>query len=220
MNMSLQGMGMTSLRTRGRMIKRLSDQGIKNQKVLEVMRDTPRHIFMDEALSSRAYEDTALPIGYNQTISQPYIVARMTELLLESSGHLEKVLEIGTGCGYQTAILAPFVDRVYSVERILPLQRKARSHLVDLKIKNISYLYNDGNVGWPEYAPYNGIIASAAPTEIPFQIIQQLAVGGVMVIPVGHNGQQVLQRVTRKASGYEVEEIEPVTFVPFLAGKE
>jgi protein-L-isoaspartate(D-aspartate) O-methyltransferase len=220
MNMSLQGMGMTSLRTRGRMIKRLSDQGIKNQKVLEVMRDTPRHIFMDEALSSRAYEDTALPIGYNQTISQPYIVARMTELLLESSGHLEKVLEIGTGCGYQTAILAPFVDRVYSVERILPLQRKARSHLVDLKIKNISYLYNDGNVGWPEYAPYNGIIASAAPTEIPFQLIQQLAVGGVMVIPVGHNGQQVLQRVTRKASGYEVEEIEPVTFVPFLAGKE
>ena len=220
MNMSLQGMGMTSLRTRGRMIKRLSDQGIKNQKVLEVMRDTPRHIFMDEALSSRAYEDTALPIGYNQTISQPYIVARMTELLLESSGHLEKVLEIGTGCGYQTAILAPFVDRVYYVERILPLQRKARSHLVDLKIKNISYLYNDGNVGWPEYAPYNGIIASAAPTEIPFQLIQQLAVGGVMVIPVGHNGQQVLQRVTRKASGYEVEEIEPVTFVPFLAGKE
>ena len=220
MNMSLQGMGMTSLRTRERMIKRLFDQGIKNQKVLEVMRDTPRHIFMDEALSSRAYEDTALPIGYNQTISQPYIVARMTELLLESNAHLEKVLEIGTGCGYQTAILAPFVDRVYSVERILPLQRKARSHLVDLKIKNISYLYNDGNEGWPEYAPYNGIIASAAPIEIPFQLIQQLAVGGVMVIPVGHNGQQMLQRVTRKISGYEVEEVEPVTFVPFLAGKE
>ena len=220
MNMSLQGMGMTSLRTRERMIKRLFDQGIKNQKVLEVMRDTPRHIFMDEALSSRAYEDTALPIGYNQTISQPYIVARMTELLLESNAHLEKVLEIGTGCGYQTAILSPFVDRVYSVERILPLQRKARSHLVDLKIKNISYLYNDGNEGWPEYAPYNGIIASAAPIEIPFQLIQQLAVGGVMVIPVGHNGQQVLQRVTRKTNGYEVEEIEPVTFVPFLAGKE
>ena len=220
MNISLQGMGMTSLRTRERMIKRLSEQGIKNQKVLEVMRDMPRHIFMDEALSSRAYEDTALPIGYNQTISQPYIVARMTELLMEYNAHLEKVLEIGTGCGYQTAILAPFVDRVYSVERILPLQRKARSHLVDLKIKNISYLYNDGNEGWPEYAPYNGIIASAAPIEIPFQLIQQLAVGGVMVIPVGHNGQQVLQRVTRKTNGYEVEEIEPVTFVPFLAGKE
>ncbi|MCX7085958.1 MAG: protein-L-isoaspartate(D-aspartate) O-methyltransferase [Methylococcales bacterium] len=220
MNISLQGMGMTSLRTRERMIKRLSEQGIKNQRVLEVMRDTPRHIFMDEALSSRAYEDTALPIGYNQTISQPYIVARMTELLLETTGHLEKVLEIGTGCGYQTAILSPFVDRVYSVERILPLQRKARTHIGELKLKNISYLYNDGNVGWPEYAPFNGIIASAAPSEIPFQLIQQLAIGGVMVIPVGVNGQQMLQRVTRKTSGYEVEEIEPVTFVPFLSGKE
>lgn len=220
MNLSLQGMGMTSLRTRERMIKRLSEQGIKNQRVLEVMRDTPRHIFMDEALSSRAYEDTALPIGYNQTISQPYIVARMTELLLETTGHLEKVLEIGTGCGYQTAILSPFVDRVYSVERILPLQRKARTHIGELKLKNISYLYNDGNVGWPEYAPFNGIIASAAPSEIPFQLIQQLAIGGVMVIPVGVNGQQMLQRVTRKTSGYEVEEIEPVTFVPFLSGKE
>ena len=220
MSISLQGMGMTSLRTRERMIKRLAEQGIKNQKVLEVMRDTPRHIFMDEALSSRAYEDNSLPIGYNQTISQPYIVARMTELLLETTGHLEKVLEIGTGCGYQTAILSPFVDRVYSIERILPLQRKARSHLGELKLKNISYLYDDGHDGWPDYAPFNGIIASAAPSEIPLQLIQQLAVGGVMVIPVGNNGQQILQRVTRKASGYEVENIEPVTFVPFLSGKE
>lgn len=220
MSISLQGMGMTSLRTRERMIKRLAEQGIKNQKVLEVMRDTPRHIFMDEALSSRAYEDTALPIGYNQTISQPYIVARMTELLLEATGHLEKVLEIGTGCGYQTAILSPFVDRVYSIERILPLQRKARSHLGELKLKNISYLYDDGHIGWTDYAPFNGIIASAAPSEIPFQLIQQLAVGGVMVIPVGNNGQQILQRVTRKTSGYEVEDIESVTFVPFLTGKE
>ncbi len=220
MSISLQGMGMTSLRTRERMIKRLAEQGIKNQKVLEVMRDTPRHIFMDEALSSRAYEDTALPIGYNQTISQPYIVARMTELLLEATGRLEKVLEIGTGCGYQTAILSPFVDRVYSIERILPLQRKARSHLGELKLKNISYLYDDGHIGWTDYAPFNGIIASAAPSEIPFQLIQQLAVGGVMIIPVGNNGQQILQRVTRKTSGYEVEDIEPVTFVPFLTGKE
>ena len=220
MSISLQGMGMTSLRTRERMIKRLAEQGIKNQKVLEVMRDTPRHIFMDEALSSRAYEDNSLPIGYNQTISQPYIVARMTELLLETTGHLEKVLEIGTGCGYQTAILSPFVGRVYSIERILPLQRKARSHLGELKLKNISYLYDDGHDGWPDYAPFNGIIASAAPSEIPLQLIQQLAVGGVMVIPVGNNSQQILQRVTRKASGYEVENIELVTFVPFLSGKE
>ena len=127
MNSSLQGIGMTSRRTRERMINRLSEQGIPNNKILEVMRDTPRHIFMDEALASRAYEDTALPIGYNQTISQPYIVAKMTELLLEMAGRLDKVLEIGTGCGYQTAILAQLVDHVYSVERILPLQKKAKA---------------------------------------------------------------------------------------------
>ena len=220
MNPSLQGIGMTSLRTRERMIKRLSEQGIHNKKILEIMRDTPRHIFMDEALSSRAYEDTALPIGYNQTISQPYIVAKMTELLLGSSGHLGKVLEIGTGCGYQTAILAQLVDHVYSIERILPLQKKAKSHLWDLKLKNISYLYNDGNQGWPDYALFDGIIASAAPAEIPPILLQQLAIGGVMVIPIGISGQQILQRVTRTASGFDLEELEDVTFVPFLSGKE
>ena len=220
MTLSLQGMGMTSLRTRERMIKRLSEQGIQNQKVLEIMRDTPRHIFMDEALASRAYEDTALPIGYNQTISQPYIVAKMTELLLEASSQLGNVLEIGTGCGYQTAILAQLVEHVYSIERILPLQRKAKSNLWDLKLKNVSYIFNDGNLGWPEYAPFDAILASAAPAEIPPQLLQQLAVGGVMVIPIGINGQQTLQRVTRKASSYEVEILESVTFVPFLSGKE
>lgn len=216
----LQGIGMTSLRTRERMVKRLSEQGIYNEKILEIMRDTPRHIFMDEALASRAYEDTALPIGYNQTISQPYIVAKMTELLLGASSHLSKVLEIGTGCGYQTAILAQLVDHVYTIERILPLQRKAKSHLWDLKLKNISYLYNDGNVGWPDYAPFDGILASAAPAEIPAQLLQQLAIGGVMIIPIGKNGQQILQRVTRKSSGYDIEKLEAVTFVPFLSGKE
>ena len=220
MNPSLQGIGMTSLRTRERMIKRLSEQGIHNKKILEIMRDTPRHIFMDEALSSRAYEDTALPIGYNQTISQPYIVAKMTELLLGSSGHLGKVLEIGTGCGYQTAILAQLVDHVYSIERILPLQKKAKSHLWDLKLKNISYLYNDGNQGWPDYALFDGIIASAAPAEIPPILLQQLAIGGVMVIPIGISGQQTLKRVTRTESGFDIEELEEVTFVPFLSGKE
>ena len=220
MTLSLQGMGMTSLRTRERMIKRLSEQGIRNQKVLEIMRDTPRHIFMDEALSSRAYEDTSLPIGYNQTISQPYIVAKMTELLLEATGHLGKVLEIGTGCGYQTAILAQLVDHVYSIERILPLQRKAKGHLWDLKLKNVSYLYNDGNLGWSDYAPFDAILASAAPFEIPQELLQQLAVGGVMVIPIGVNGQQTLQRVTRNINDYEVEILESVTFVPFLSGKE
>ncbi len=220
MTLSLQGIGMTSLRTRERMIKRLLGQGIHNEKVLEIMRDTPRHIFMDEALASRAYEDTALPIGYNQTISQPYIVAKMTELLLRSSDHLGKVLEIGTGCGYQTAILAQLVDKVYSIERILPLQKKAKSNLWDLKFKNISYLYSDGHLGWPDYAPFDGILASAAAAEIPPMLLQQLAIGGVMVIPIGITGQQTLQRITRTTIGYDIEQLEAVTFVPFLSGKE
>ena len=218
MNSSLQGIGMTSLRTRERMIKRLSEQGIRNNRILEIMRDTPRHIFMDEALASRAYEDTSLPIGYNQTISQPYIVAKMTELLLGVGSHLGKVLEIGTGCGYQTAILAQLVDHVYSVERILPLQKKAKSNLWDVKLKNISYLYSDGGLGWPDYAPFDGILASAAPAEIPLVLLQQLAIGGVMVIPIGKSGNQSLQRVTRNESGYQVEQLESVTFVPFLSG--
>jgi protein-L-isoaspartate(D-aspartate) O-methyltransferase len=220
MTLSLQGIGMTSLRTRERMIKRLLGQGIYNEKVLEIMRDTPRHIFMDEALASRAYEDTALPIGYNQTISQPYIVAKMTELLLRSSDHLGKVLEIGTGCGYQTAILANLVDQVYSIERILPLQKKAKSNLWDLKLKNISYLYSDGHLGWSDYAPFDGILVSAAAAEIPPMLLQQLAIGGVMVIPVGISGQQILQRITRTTIGYDIEQLEAVTFVPFLSGKE
>ncbi|MCK9619491.1 MAG: protein-L-isoaspartate(D-aspartate) O-methyltransferase [Methylobacter sp.] len=217
---SLQGIGMTSLRTRERMIKRLMDQGIRNHKVLAVMRDTPRHIFMDEALSSRAYEDTALPIGYNQTISQPYIVAKMTELLFSSSNRLPKVLEIGTGCGYQTAILAQLVDHVYSVERIAPLQKKAKDRLWDLKLKNVSYVHSDGGWGWLDHAPYDGILVAAAPPEIPEMLLQQMAIGGVMVIPVGKGGSQRLQRVTRTESGYEVEKLEPVVFVPFLSGRK
>jgi protein-L-isoaspartate(D-aspartate) O-methyltransferase len=220
MNSSLQGIGMTSLRTRERMIKRLSEQGVYNNKVLDIMRDTPRHIFMDEALASRAYEDTSLPIGFNQTISQPYIVAKMTELLLGAASHLGRVLEIGTGCGYQTAILAQLADHVYSVERILPLQKKAKSHLWELKLKNISFLYSDGGLGWPEYAPFDGILASAAPAEIPPVLLQQLAIGGIMVIPIGKSGNQSLHRVTRNDNGYHIEKLESVTFVPFLSGKE
>lgn len=219
MNLSLQGIGMTSRRTRERMITRLLEQGITSNKILDVMRETPRHIFMDEALSSRAYEDTALPIGYNQTISQPYIVARMTELLLEF-GRLKKVLEIGTGCGYQTAVLSQLVDHVYSVERILPLQKKAKAHLLDLKIKNVSYLHSDGGWGWPDYAPYDGILVSAAPSEIPEMLLDQMAIGAIMVIPIGKIGGQELQRVIRTESGYEVERLEPVSFVPFLSGKD
>ncbi len=217
---SLQGIGMTSLRTRERMINRLMEQGIGSNKILDVMRNTPRHIFMDEALASRAYEDTALPIGYNQTISQPYIVAKMTELLLASSGRLTKVLEIGTGCGYQTAVLAQLVDHVYSVERISPLQKKAKDRLWSLKLKNVSYLHSDGGWGWPDHAPYDGVLVAAAPPEIPEMLLQQMAVGGVMVIPIGKGGNQQLQRVTRTETGYEVEKLEPVVFVPFLSGRK
>ncbi len=217
---SLQGIGMTSSRTRERMINRLMEQGIRSNKILDVIRNTPRHIFMDEALASRAYEDTALPIGYNQTISQPYIVAKMTELLLASSGRLEKVLEIGTGCGYQTAILAQLVNHVYSVERIAPLQKKAKDRLWDLKLKNVSYLHSDGGWGWQDHAPYDGILVAAAPPEIPEMLLQQMAVGGVMVIPIGKGSSQQLQRVTRTEGGYEVERLEPVVFVPFLSGRK
>ena len=218
---SLQGIGMTSSRTRERMINRLMEQGIRNNKVLDVIRNTPRHIFMDEALASRAYEDTALPIGYNQTISQPYIVAKMTELLLASSGRLAKVLEIGTGCGYQTAILAQLTDHVYSVERIAPLQKKAKDRLWDLKLKNVSFKHSDGGWGWPDYAPYDGILVAAAPPEIPEMLLQQMAVGGVMVIPIGgRSGSQQLQRVTRTEHGYEVEKLESVIFVPFQSGRK
>lgn len=215
----LQGIGMTSQRTRDRMVARLMEQGIRNSKVLEVMRNTPRHIFVDEALASRAYEDTALPIGYGQTISQPYIVAKMTELLLEL-GPLQRVLEIGTGCGYQTAILAQLVGHVHSVERILPLQRKAKNHLWELKIKNVSYLHNDGGWGWPDYAPFDGMIVAAAPSIIPQVLLQQMAVGGVMLIPVGNEVKQKLHRVVRQADDFVVKELEPVSFVPFLSGKE
>lgn len=216
---SLQGIGMTSARTRERMINRLIEQGIASHKILDVIRNTPRHIFMDEALAHLAYEDNALPIGYNQTISQPYIVAKMTELLLESSGRLARVLEIGTGCGYQTAILAQLSDHVYSVERIAPLQKKAKDRLWALKLKNVSYLHSDGNWGWPDHAPYDGILVAATPPELPEMLLQQMAVGGVMVIPIGKDGNQQLQRVTRTQSGYEVEKLEPVVFVPFLSGR-
>jgi len=213
----MQGSGMTSRRTRERMVSRLRQQGISNIKVLTVMAEIPRHIFVDEALESRAYEDTALPIGHNQTISQPYIVARMTELLLEK-GPLGKVLEIGTGCGYQTAILAKLADQVYSVERIGPLMKKARDLLWELDIKTVGFKHTDGGWGWPEHAPYDAILAAAAPAEIPEALLQQMAIGGVMVIPIGSDGGQELHRITRRAEGYIDEIIEPVTFVPFLSG--
>jgi protein-L-isoaspartate(D-aspartate) O-methyltransferase len=197
------------------------EQGIKDTDILEAIRNVPRHLFVDDALASRSYEDTSLPIGYGQTISQPYIVAKMT-LYLKMGQPLKKVLEIGTGCGYQTAVLAQLVEHVYTVERIEPLYQQAKKLLNNLQIKNASYLHGDGNGGWPEKALYDGILVAAAPSEIPDTLLSQMAVGGVMLIPIGgkrhESGKQVLKRVVRTASGYEVEELETVSFVPFLAG--
>lgn len=217
MNQRLEGIGMTSRRTRERMVARLKDQGIRNPDVLKVMLETPRHLFVEEALASRAYEDTALPIGFNQTISQPYIVARMTELLLEQ-GTADTVLEVGTGSGYQTAILARLVRRVYSVERIYPLQQRARRCLQDLNLRNVRLKHSDGGWGWDEYAPYDAILAAAAPGEIPETLLTQMGRRSIMIIPVGQGRTQMLNRVIRTESGFELEEIEPVNFVPFLPG--
>ena len=216
---SIQGIGMTSRRTRERMIDRLIDQGISNNKILDAMRNVPRHLFMDDALASRAYEDTALPIGHGQTISQPYIVAKMTELLVDQR-HLKNVLEIGTGCGYQTAVLAQLIEHVNTVERIYPLYKQARDRLWELNIRNVSYLHSDGGWGWQEKAPFDGILVAAAPPEIPEKLLAQMAVGGIMLIPIGkQRGVQELQRVIRTESGYEVESLELVSFVPFLSGR-
>jgi len=189
MNRRIEGIGMTSRRTRERMVARLREQGIRNSDVLQVMLETPRHLFVEEAFASRAYEDTALPIGFNQTISQPYIVARMTELLL-AAGPLDKVLEVGTGSGYQT----------------------------DLNIRNVRLKRSDGGWGWDEYGPYDGILAAAAPSEIPETLLTQMGRRSVMIIPVGQGRTQTLKRITRSESGFAAEEIEPVTFVPFLTG--
>jgi protein-L-isoaspartate(D-aspartate) O-methyltransferase len=212
-----EGIGMTSRRTRERMVARLKEQGIRNPDVLKVMLETPRHLFVEEGFASRAYEDTALPIGFNQTISQPYIVARMTELLLER-GPLGKVLEVGTGSGYQTAILAQVAKTVYSVERIYPLQQRARRCLQELNLRNVRLKHSDGGWGWDEYAPYDAILAAAAPSEIPEALLSQMGRRSIMIIPVGSGRTQTLTRVIRSEVGFEVEEIEPVTFVPFLPG--
>lgn len=217
MSRRLEGIGMTSRRTRERMVTRLREQGIRNEEVLRVLLETPRHLFVEDALSSRAYEDTALPIGFNQTISQPYIVARMTELLLET-GALGKVLEVGTGSGYQTAILAQLAERVYSVERIYPLQQRARRCLQELHLRNVRLKHCDGGWGWEEYAPYDAILVAAAPSEIPDALLQQMGRRSALVIPLALGTDQVLHRVRRTEVGFEDEAIEPVRFVPFLPG--
>src|ERR1700684_1126209 len=196
------GIGMTSARTRDRLVQRLRDQGITNLSVLDRIRNVPRHMCVDEAIASRAYEDTALPIGFGQTISQPYIVARMTEALLEG-GPLAKVLEIGTGCGYQTAVLAPLVGRVYSVERIAALLKRARQRLKELQIRDTRFRHGDGTQGWKTQAPFDGILIAAAPLSIPEVLVGQLAIGGRLIVPVGPEGAQQLVRLTRREQGIE-----------------
>lgn len=208
---------MTSQRARNRLVEQLQLMGVQSEAVLDVIKTTPRHIFVDEALASRAYDNTALPIGHNQTISQPYIVARMTEALL-SDGIPEKVLEIGTGCGYQTMVLARLVKQVYSVERIEALLFKARERFYDLKTRNISALHGDGNLGWQAEAPFDGIVVSAAPTGVPEKLLEQLAVKGRLVIPVGKSGGQELLLITRTETGFEEKRLDSVSFVPMLEG--
>ncbi len=219
-SLDLSGIGMTSQRTRTRLVNRLRDEGIKNERVLAAVEQTPRHIFIDEAMSHRAYEDTALPIGMGQTISQPYIVARMTEALLQAASP-KNVLEIGTGCGYQTAILSQLVDQVYTIERIGQLQEKAKQRLSMLGCHNVRYLWGDGFLGWEQHAPYDAIIVTAAPEFVPQDLLEQLALGGCLIIPVGgQTAAQQLKLIQRTEEGFDESLLEDVRFVPLLVGKQ
>ncbi|VAW78984.1 Protein-L-isoaspartate O-methyltransferase [hydrothermal vent metagenome] len=213
-----QGIGMTSQRTRDRLVQRLRDKGIKDHRVLAVIGSTPRHLFMDEALASRAYEDTALPIGYGQTISQPYIVARMTELIREVSPR--SVLEVGTGSGYQAAILAKLVDKVYSTERIEPLATQARQRFRRLGYRNVRVQHSDGSWGWPQFGPFDAIIVTAGGAETPQALLEQLAIGGRLVMPLGGRSQQTLVSITRTETAFEQEDLESVVFVPLVGGTD
>ena len=217
MNHRFPGIGMTSARTRDRLIERLRKEGIGDEQVLAAMGAVPRHIFIDEALASRAYEDIALPIGAGQTISQPYIVARMTQALVAGK-RLSKVLEIGSGCGYQTAVLAHLVERVYSVERIASLAALARERLHALGVNNVRMRHGDGLDGWPAHAPYDGILVAAAPGYVPQALVEQLDVSGRLVIPVGARGGQRLLLLARTETGVEEEMLERVSFVPLVSG--
>ncbi|HIA44106.1 MAG TPA: protein-L-isoaspartate(D-aspartate) O-methyltransferase [Gammaproteobacteria bacterium] len=214
---------MTSLRTRQRLIERLTEKGIKDVRVLEAMRDTPRHLFLDEALASRAYEDLALPIGYQQTISQPYIVARMTEILIEDkkleAQPIEKALEVGTGCGYQAAILSRFSKSVHSLERIKALHDKAAMNLKNLKIRNVRLLFDDGSNFRDSSENYDAILFAAAPLEVPSYFLDKLNVGGRLVAPIGDREVQDLSLIKKIGKDkYETEVVEKVLFVPFLGG--
>lgn len=216
--LEIEGIGMTSQRTRDRMILRLREQGIKNETLLEVMRKVPRHLFMDQALATRSYEDTALPIGHGQTISQPYIVARMTELLLASEQTLEKVLEVGTGSGYQAAILGKLLPKIYTVERIPALYKQARHLLDELGYRNIRTSLSDGSWGINHEAPFDAILVTAAPEEIPQALLEQLAIGARLIIPTGKQGEaQLLKVITRKTeTEYQEQSLESVQFVPLV----
>ena len=214
--MSQQGIGMTSQRTRERLIQRLMDQGITQFEVLEAIRNVPRHLFVDEALAHRSYEDTALPIGYGQTLSQPYVVARMSELAL-ARGRPKKVLELGSGSGYQTAILASLVDEICAIERIKPLLERARRQLRALRVRNVRLRHGDGLEGWASEAPFDLILGAAAPERLPTQLLEQLAPEGRLILPVGGERQQLIM-VTATAEGYVEEVIEEVNFVPMVRG--
>ena len=220
----VQGLGMTSLRTRQRLLERLTEKGIKDIRVLEAMRDTPRHLFLDEALASRAYEDLALPIGYQQTISQPYIVARMTEILIEDkkleSQPIDKALEIGTGCGYQAAILSRFSKSVLTIERIKALHDKAAKNLKKLKVRNVKLLFDDGSDLVEAKENYDAILFAAAPLEVPAYFLDKLSIGGRLVAPIGGGEVQDLSLIKRLSKNkYKTEVVEQVLFVPFLGGK-
>ncbi|HID00402.1 MAG TPA: protein-L-isoaspartate(D-aspartate) O-methyltransferase [Piscirickettsiaceae bacterium] len=214
-----QGVGMTSQRTRDRLIAQLWQEGIRHPAVLSAMRVTPRHLFVDEALASRAYENTPLPIGYDQTISQPYIVGLMTQFLAESGTPLGRVLEVGTGSGYQTAILAQLADAVYTVERIAPLQQRAKAILDKLGLNNIHYRISDGSLGWPEVAPFAAILSAASPPTIPQSLIEQLDLGGRLVMPVGETTQRLIG-IERLSTGLKTYDLGPVRFVPMRPGVE
>jgi protein-L-isoaspartate(D-aspartate) O-methyltransferase len=213
----LSGIGMTSARTRERLVQRLQEQGIVDQRVLDRVRSVPRHLFMDEALASRAYEDTALPIGFGQTISQPFVVAKMTEALL-AAGEAPRVLEIGTGCGYQTAVLSPLVAQIYTIERIAPLLGRARRTLRELRIRNVNFRHDDGNVGWAARAPFDGILLTAAPHTVPPALFEQLKTGGRLIAPVGSEGKQELFRYTKGETRIDRQSLGAVSFVPLVSG--
>ncbi len=215
----LNGVGMTSQRTRARMIDRLREKGIRHAAVLAAMATVPRHVFVEEALSSRAYEDTALPLGMGQTISQPFIVARMIELLLDGRNSLGRTLEVGAGCGYQAAVLAQLTNEVFAVERLAPLLEKAKAHMRTLKQFNVRLKHADGQLGLPEAGPFDSIIVAAAGIQIPRALLEQLAMGGRLVLPVGA-AEQYLCFIERTPQGFAEKRLDAVKFVPLLAGTQ